>query len=208
MKLRHKVVTAGLLMLSAQLGMAATCSGKPATIYGTPDADVIQGTMAPDVIVSFGGVDKIVGGLGNDRICSGVGNDMVRGGPGNDRLYGEIGDDKIQGGRDNDLLVTGPGRDTAIGELGSDSLINKGGTVNDADRFAGEYALDDPRYVAHDFGFNPPVGFRNFCSGVNAGASDCLSLNDFYLNPRRPPVPRWLIVQALINGVYYPNPNQ
>ena len=63
-------------------GRQATIVGSdpgPATIRGTPRADVILGTV-------YG--DKIRGLGGNDRVCSGGGDDYVFGGSGRDRIAG------------------------------------------------------------------------------------------------------------------------
>lgn len=61
------------------------CYGRPVTIRGTPNDDVIGGTDGPDVIATYGGNDLINAGAGRDRICSGPGGDVVLGGWGYDR---------------------------------------------------------------------------------------------------------------------------
>ena len=64
------------------------CFGKPATIVGTQDKDLLRGTRGPDVIVGRGGIDNIHGWRGNDRICAGGEFDGVFGGGGSDLISG------------------------------------------------------------------------------------------------------------------------
>ena len=61
------------------------CFGRPVTIRGTPNGDVINGTDGPDVIAALGGTDLINAGGGRDRICAGPGGDVVSGARGYDR---------------------------------------------------------------------------------------------------------------------------
>jgi Ca2+-binding RTX toxin-like protein len=93
----------------------ATCHGVPATIVGTPGADVVHGTARRDVIVGLGGNDTIHAGGGNDLVCGGVGADRLYGGSGDDRLYGDrdrlrhVQEDGVE--RDGDTLHGGTGND-------------------------------------------------------------------------------------------------
>lgn len=117
-----------------------TCGGVPATIVGTPGADVLTGSAGDDVILagagsdrifSFGGKDLICAGPGADLVKSGARSDKVLGGPGADRISGGAGadvlrgghgPDRIRGGRGADLLAGGPGRDRCFGGPGRDLL--------------------------------------------------------------------------------------
>lgn len=83
---------------------SATCSGKPATIVGTPDDDVLRGTTGTDVISALGGNDTIRGGDGVDYICSGNDIDHVYGDGGRDSLVGGAGDDYLDGGAGLDFV--------------------------------------------------------------------------------------------------------
>lgn len=91
---------------------AESCGGKPATITGTQDRDVIKGTREADVIVTLGGPDLIKGLKGNDLLCGGPGSDRLVGGDGRDRLYGGAGADRLIGGKGRDRLRGGKGRDS------------------------------------------------------------------------------------------------
>jgi uncharacterized repeat protein (TIGR01451 family) len=115
-----------------------TCGGLPATIVGTPGADVLTGSAGNDVILAGGASDRIFSFGGKDLICAGAGNDVVKagarpdrvlagsgadrnfGGGGGDTLRGGRGPDLIRGGRGADLLVGGPGRDRCFGGPGRD----------------------------------------------------------------------------------------
>lgn len=117
-----------------------TCGGLPATIVGTPGADVMTGSAGDDVILagaggdrifSFGGKDVICAGAGADLVKSGARSDKVLAGPGADRIFGGgggdalrggRGPDRIRGGRGADLLAGGPGRDRCFGGPGRDLL--------------------------------------------------------------------------------------
>jgi uncharacterized delta-60 repeat protein len=90
---------------------APRCSGKQATIVGTPGRDRIKGTRRGDVIVALGGNDVISGLDGNDVVCGGAGDDVIAGGRGRDTLRGEAGKDRLVGGAGRDKLVGGAGRD-------------------------------------------------------------------------------------------------
>ncbi len=138
--------------LAAFAGPAAaatpTCFGKPATIVGTADADVIDLTGNPGQVVVTGagddevtgsdgkdivclgsGDDLFIGKDGNDKVSAGKGNDTIDGGPGNDTVKGKRGDDEIQGGPGDDDLRGGIGQDHVSGGEGDD--VVKGGTGND-----------------------------------------------------------------------------
>jgi uncharacterized repeat protein (TIGR01451 family) len=110
---------------------APTCSGRRATIVGTPGDDVLVGSAGNDVILARAGNDRILSFRGSDVICAGAGNDLVKsgagpdhvfGGPGADRLFGGAGGDALRGGRGPDLLVGGPGDDSCSGRPGLDTL--------------------------------------------------------------------------------------
>jgi streptogramin lyase len=92
----EKALYGGGLLVSTE-GLTVqppTCDGKIATLYGTPQADVIKASPYPDVIAGLGGDDTIKGLGGDDIIC------------------GNGGDDKLVGGTGHDRLVGGPGHDT------------------------------------------------------------------------------------------------
>ena len=74
-----------------------TCKGQPATIIGTPGADLIRGTRGNDVIVAGNGADIIRGLRGNDIICGGKGADTIIGGGGRDVCAGGPGRDRVRG---------------------------------------------------------------------------------------------------------------
>ena len=99
------------------------CAGRPATIVGSPEGDLLIGTDATDVIVGRGGNDTIDGFGGNDLICGGAGDDRLFGGRGHDLMIGGDGDDRFVGG---------PGSDIAFGGEGDDVLADDG-----VDRLAG-----------------------------------------------------------------------
>lgn len=121
-------------------GTRPTCGGHPATIVGTPGADVLVGSAGNDVILARAGDDRIFSLGGSDLICAGAGSDLVKsgarpdnvfGGPGADRLFGGgsgdvlrggRGPDRLRGGRGGDLLVGGPGNDRCSGGPGRDTF--------------------------------------------------------------------------------------
>ena len=108
--------------------LALRCNGLPATILGTPGADVIVGTPGNDVIIGFGGNDAIRGLGGNDTICAGAGHDTVEGNGGQDVLLGGPGNDNMRGGAGNDILMGHGGRDVLRGEAGHDELAGGNGS--------------------------------------------------------------------------------
>lgn len=117
-----------------------TCGGHPATIVGTPGADVLVGSAGNDVVLAGAGDDRIFSFRGSDAICAGAGNDLVKsgagpddvfggsradrlfGGAGGDVLRGRRGPDRLRGGRGPDLLVGGPADDRCSGGPGRDTL--------------------------------------------------------------------------------------
>jgi Ca2+-binding RTX toxin-like protein len=124
-----------------------TCEGKPATISGTENRDVLTGTAGDDVIVAFGGNDIIKALQGNDLVCAGDGQDQVTGGLGNDRLKGEGGKDRMTGQAGNDTVLDDAGDDQLNGGVGNDTV--KGGAGQDRvlgskgnDRLFGQAADD------------------------------------------------------------------
>lgn len=106
------------------------CDGRPATITGTPEDNVIMGTAGDDVIVALGGNDIIHGLGGNDRICGGDGNDVILAGSGNDRVFGDAGSNILFGGPGNDVVFGGTQNDLLFGEAGADTL--NAGSGNDS----------------------------------------------------------------------------
>jgi Ca2+-binding RTX toxin-like protein len=108
---------------------SGTCQGKPATLSGTDERDILNGTPGDDVIVGNGGNDAIRGFGGDDLICAGGGLDQVTGGEGNDRIIGEGENDRIYGQKGNDTLIDAPGADLLSGGIGNDVL--KGGGNED-----------------------------------------------------------------------------
>jgi Ca2+-binding RTX toxin-like protein len=72
-----------------------TCAGLVATIFGTPESDLLLGTGGNDVIQGHDGDDVIYGFGGHDVICGGSGSDVLLGGDGNDKLYGGPGRDTL-----------------------------------------------------------------------------------------------------------------
>ena len=120
-----------------------TCQGKPATISGTENRDVLTGTAGNDVIVGFGGNDIIKALRGDDLVCAGDGQDQVTGGLGDDELHGEggkdrmtgqagddtvldtAGDDQLNGGVGDDIVKGGAGQDRILGSKGNDRLFGQ-----------------------------------------------------------------------------------
>jgi len=124
-----------------------SCEGRPATISGTENRDVLNGTPGDDVIVGFGGNDIIKAFQGNDLVCAGDGLDQVTGGLGDDRLKGEGGKDRMTGQAGNDTVLDSPGEDQLNGGIGNDTV--KGGAGEDRvlgsagnDRLFGQAASD------------------------------------------------------------------
>ena len=124
-----------------------TCQGKPATISGTDNRDVLLGTAGDDVIVGLGGNDLIKAFQGNDLVCAGDGLDQVTGGLGDDELHGEGGNDRVYGQAGKDTLLDTQGDDLLTGGIGND--IEKGGAGEDRvigaagdDRLFGQAAAD------------------------------------------------------------------
>jgi len=110
------------------------CMGKPATIVGTAQRDVLKGTRKRDVIVARGGNDKILAFAGNDLVCAGSGKDVVKAGSGNDRVaagagpdrvFGQAGRDRVHGQAGNDRLFGQGAKDRLFGNAGRD-LLNGG----------------------------------------------------------------------------------
>jgi Tol biopolymer transport system component len=100
------------------------CSGRIATLIGTPGRDVIKGTKRKDVVVALGGDDQVSTGSRADVICAGPGRDQVFAG---DNGEGG-GSDLVRGGPGADKIVLGPELGRAFGEGGNDTLIgSKGG---------------------------------------------------------------------------------
>jgi len=118
---------------------ARACAGMPATIVGTPRADLLIGTRGNDVVVAMGGDDEIRTFTGEDVICAGRGRDVVRSGIWADRVFGGAGRDWILGGGGRDRLVGNAGADRLLGQRGADLLLGgpgfdvcKGGRGTDA----------------------------------------------------------------------------
>ena len=105
------------------------CNGQPATVVGSPAADMLVGSSGDDVIAGLGGDDVILGLSGNDTICGGPGEDFMDGGPGQDRLFGQGGDDFMKGGPGPDRAFGGKGDDILRGNRGNDRLF--GNSQND-----------------------------------------------------------------------------
>lgn len=91
------------------------CHGEPATIVGTPEADVLRGTAGADVIVGFGGADSIRGGGGDDVLCGRNGDDNLRGGSGDDRMFGGHDAKRGQNSTQADFFYGGRGDDRLVG---------------------------------------------------------------------------------------------
>jgi uncharacterized protein YkwD len=89
----------------------ALCGGRPPTILGTSEDDVINGTAGPDVIHGLGG-DDVIHGLGGD--------DIICGGGGDDQLWGDAGNDLLASGGGNDTLTGGDGGDEMRGQADRD----------------------------------------------------------------------------------------
>lgn len=116
-----------LLPIAPARSATMTCAGVPATIVGTPGADVIEGTARADVIVGLGGNDRIRGGGGDDIICGGPGRDSLSGGAGADVLRGGAGRDRLSGNVGTDVLIGAGGPDLLRGGAGIDRLIGGSG---------------------------------------------------------------------------------
>lgn len=99
----------------------ARCSGREATIVGTPGDDRLVGTPGRDVIAALAGDDRVLARGGGDVVCGGAGRDRLQGGPGTDVLLGQAGDDALSGGPDHDVLRGGPARDVCSGGPGGDT---------------------------------------------------------------------------------------
>jgi large repetitive protein len=130
--------TANITVVAAHTPM---CAGRPATIVGTADDDVLTGTAGQDVIVAGRGNDTISSLGGNDTLCARGGNDTIRGGPGDDTIGGGAGTDRIGGNRGNDIIRSYNQADTIFGHAGADLLsggpggdLIRGGTGNDTVR--------------------------------------------------------------------------
>lgn len=107
----------------AQVRAYSLCLGRPPTILGTSEADVIHGTDGPDVIHGLGGDDIIYGLGGDDTICGGPGDDQLDGGPGDDRLNGGGGRDLLIAGEGGDVLRVRLHQDTIIFGAGSNRIV-------------------------------------------------------------------------------------
>lgn len=84
-------IRAAMLLVSAH--PVAQCFGRPVTIRGSSQKDVIHGTDGADVIRGFRGDDLIHAGAGNDLICGGRGQDTLNGGQDRDSARGQRGSD-------------------------------------------------------------------------------------------------------------------
>ena len=103
------------------------CDGQPATIFGTPGADLLVGTAGADVIHGLAADDTIRGRGGNDTICGGAGQDMIDGGNGRDTIFGQAGSDTITGGKKADTIEGNRGADVIDGNGGPDTIEGNGG---------------------------------------------------------------------------------
>lgn len=74
-------------------GVTMTDTDDAHSIYGTPQADVIDGRGGNDGIQGFDGNDTINGGSGSDYLYGGNGADVLTGGTGTDNLFGGAGND-------------------------------------------------------------------------------------------------------------------
>jgi hypothetical protein len=72
---------------------ATLCRGKPATIEGTAQRDVLVGTAGRDIIAGKGGSDAVIGRAGDDVICGESGADQIDGQRGSDKVFGDAGKD-------------------------------------------------------------------------------------------------------------------
>jgi Ca2+-binding RTX toxin-like protein len=145
------------------------CDGKPATIIGSDDDDILTGTEDDDVIVGLGGKDVIYGLGGNDTICGGPGDDVIFGDAGADRIFGDVGNDVLLGGTGPDQLFGGDGHDVLLGESGADVL--SGGSGDDSlhggdgnDRLLGGSGNDTLRGDAGDDELSGGTG-SDVCDG-------------------------------------------
>lgn len=103
------------------------CAGVPATIVGTPGADLLVGTRGNDVVVALGGADEIRTFTGEDLVCAGGGRDVVRAGIWADRVFGGAGGDRVLGGGGRDRLAGNGGGDRLLGQRGADLLLGGAG---------------------------------------------------------------------------------
>ena len=95
-------------------GTPPTCAGKPATIVGTVNEEIVRGTQGSDVIAALEGSDVVRAGNGNDIVCGGTGKDELEGQGGRDKLFGEDGKDELDGGAGKgDKCNGGKGKDDA-----------------------------------------------------------------------------------------------
>lgn len=138
---------------------AATCNGVPATIVGTPDADVLNGTNGPDVIAALGGNDVVNGLKGDDLICGDDGNDTINAGFGEDTVFGGRGDDVLNGEKGEDRLFGDLGTDALNGGIGEDEC--DGGVGQDSATGCEErdnVGLVVKRVLVPNGGFTPVSG--------------------------------------------------
>ncbi len=96
------------------------------TIFGTPDADIINGWDFSNLAGNEGPVDD------NDTIVAGDNSDTLNGGAGRDILFGQSGADILNGGAGSDDLVGGIDIDTLNGGAGADNIFVEAGDGFDA----------------------------------------------------------------------------
>ncbi len=69
------------------------------TVYGGPQADILEGQASDDTIWAQDGDDRLRGGHGTDILDGGDGADTLDGGTGTDYLTGGLGADRFDLGR-------------------------------------------------------------------------------------------------------------
>lgn len=117
-------------ILNATISVAKSArrsgNGRPCTIVGTNDADVLTTEIvrAGAVVCGLGGNDRISGAGFADVLDGGPGNDVISGKGRNDVIFGGLGRDNISGGAGNDILTGGPGPDALRGGPGRDTAID------------------------------------------------------------------------------------
>ena len=138
----------GVVLSSSVVGAQTEqvmCSGRVATIVGTPNDDFLSGTDGPDVIAGLQGNDSIDGLGGDDILCGGQGDDELLGGDGFDIIFGAQGNDllvanglnldpledsrgaRMFGGAGNDTIYGSHRWDRMQGGPGDDRMFGFGG---------------------------------------------------------------------------------
>ncbi len=107
------------------IGDMGSYNGKPITLTGTPEGDLLDGGSGNDWLQGSGEVDQLIGGQGNDLLSGFDGKDILIGDKDNDVLAGGSHADVLLGGDGDDILL-GEGYFTGTGTLTLDNLASFG----------------------------------------------------------------------------------